>query len=73
MNKTPKLSNLAHFEMKSDKAIAAKLSKKNLQIKLEQPVMDILESLPTADRLSLIRRAIAQELVKEGLLDCPQN
>ena len=68
MNKRPKLDNLTHFEMKSDKAIEAPLSKKNLSMKLEQPVMDILESLPTAERLSLIRRAITTELQKEGLL-----
>ena len=68
MNKNPKLANLAHFEMKSEKAIDARLSKKNLQIKLEQPVMDVLEALPTADRLSLIRRAIAKELKSEGFL-----
>jgi hypothetical protein len=67
------LKTLKSYECQSDKAIEAPLSKKNLSIKLEQPIQDLLDAMPTKDRLTLVRRAIAKELMAEGLLDLPQN
>lgn len=63
------LKNLNKFEIKSERAIQAPLAKKNLSLKVEQPIQDILDSLPTKERLTLIRRAIAKELMAEGLLN----
>jgi hypothetical protein len=67
------LDNLKKFEMNSGRAIPAPLSKKQLHINLEQPIQDILDKLPTKDRLTLVRRAIAKELAAEGLLELPEN
>jgi hypothetical protein len=67
------LENLKKFKTQSEKAIQAPLAKKNLTIKLEQPIQDLLDAMPTKDRLTLLRRAIAKELMAEGLLELPEN
>lgn len=60
--------NLVKFKLASEKFIDAPLSKKSFQIMLEQPIQDILMSLDVSHRLTLVRRAIGCELIKEGLL-----
>ncbi len=57
-NKNPRLENLKPFKPKGDKP----LSKKPLNIRIDQEDYDLLMSLPRDIRLNLVRQAI-----KEGL------
>jgi hypothetical protein len=51
----------------------APLAKKSFQINLEQPIQDVLNSMPTKERLTFVRRVIGEALVREGLLELPEN
>lgn len=63
------LKNLNPHKLQSEKFISnAPLAKKQLHVSVEQPIQDILDSMSAKERLTFIRRAIGEALVREGLL-----
>ena len=64
--------NLISFKIASAKYFVNEpLAKKKFQLLLEQPVQDVLMSMDSSQRLTFVRQAIGEALVKAGYLTLP--
>jgi hypothetical protein len=65
---------LKSFKAESEKFLPdAPLSKKPLAVMIEQPIQDLLNSMPSKKRITFVRKALGEALVREGLLAPPNH